>query len=298
MIFLNLKKFKPLIFLSVIVLLVLFFLTLFLDYSLFGNNVALIPLHGEISNDSALFSSDLTAFQFVEKLELAENDSTVSSILIEINSPGGQVVATKQIVEKIRSIDKPVVAWISDIGASGGYYVASASDLIISDEDSITGSIGVISVVADYSELFEKIGLKFEVLKKGEHKDIGSPFSSLDEEERKIFQTLLDQTFENFVNDIKQFRGEKLNTELFEQIIDGRILSGTQAKEIGLVDELGSRDYAIKRAGELGGITEKPFVKDFSNKEKSVFDLFSNFGFSLGAGFKKGISYEPLTIKS
>ena len=134
---------------------------------LFGN-VALIEIKGEILSTSTFNATN--AFDVVDAIDRADKDVTVSAILLEINSPGGSVVATRQIVEKIRETKKPVVAWISDIGTSGAYYVASACDLVIADEHSITGSIGAVSIVWNFSEMLEKLGIKVDVLKEGKYK--------------------------------------------------------------------------------------------------------------------------------
>ncbi len=294
------------IFLASILLLVVFALMLSVAFqslqpgiSLFGGNVALISIEGEISNEEVLFLSNKTAFDLVDEIEMAENDPTVSAILLEINSSGGSPVATRQLTEKILSAGekKPVVAWISDVGASAGYYIAASSDLVVADPDSLTGSIGAISVIPDYSELFEKLGIEMRVFKSGEFKDMGSPFRDINEEEREMLNEIIQQATENFKEEIKEFRGERLDTEEFEKIADGRILTGKQAQEIGLVDELGTRNYALKRAGEMAGI-EKPVLKSYELQGFSLTDLFSRAGYALGTGFREGLSSQNLSIES
>jgi len=259
---------------------------------LFGN-VALIEIKGEILSTSAFNATN--AFDVVDAIDRADKDVTVSAILLEINSPGGSVVATRQIVEKIRETKKPVVAWISDIGTSGAYYVASACDLVIADEHSITGSIGAVSIVWNFSEMLEKLGIKVDVLKEGKYKGMASIFTELTPEERKIIEGMLKQVYEGFKGDILKFRGGKINKTRFEQVADGRLLTGKQALDYGLIDELGSREYAIKRAGELAGL-KKPNIKRYTT-EPTLQNLLFNAGYSFGQGMKSALSNQFFTIR-
>ncbi|MCD6247743.1 MAG: signal peptide peptidase SppA [Candidatus Diapherotrites archaeon] len=260
---------------------------------LFGQ-VAIIEINGEIVSDKTTLINT-NAFDIVDLLDRAEKDPGVAAILLEINSPGGSVVATKQIVEKIRTLKKPTVAWISDIGTSGAYYIASACDLVIADEDSITGSIGVISIVPNLSELLDKLGIRITVLKEGKYKDMGSIFSEMSDEEKTMIKSMLNQVYENFKKNVLEFRKGKIDAKKFEKIADGRLLTGKQALAYGLIDETGSREYAIKRAGELAGITN-PGVKRYAIKPESFYSLFSNAGQAFGSGFKQALIQQHFTI--
>ncbi len=257
-------------------------------FSLSGGDIALIPIHGEISS---LTSSSSIGYQdVINALEAADNDSSISVIFLDIDSPGGSVVASKQIVSKIIEVEKPIVSWIGEAGASGGYYIASATDYVMADEDSITGSIGVISIQPNLTELLEKIGVRMETIKTGELKDIGSPYNEFTEEERSVLQTIIEEAFTSFVNDVKTFREGKLNATLFEDVLDGRILSGRQAKAIGLIDETGTRAFAIKKAAELGGIKGTPTIQLFFEREVTLRELLFGAGASIGEGIVSSLN--------
>jgi len=255
--------------------------------------IAVIPITGEISSASNSFSTALSSSEIADKIEGAEDDPRIGAILLDIDSGGGAVVATKNIVAKIRSAKKPTVAYINDIGASGAYYVASATSYIIADEDSLTGSIGVLSIIENYQGLLEKIGVDVNVLRAGENKAMANPFEEITEEQKQMLQSILDESFSHFKRDIMEYRSGKLDYRLFSEISDGRILSGTQALKIGLIDKTGTRQDAIDKAAELAGISGKPVLRAYSKKDFSFSDLFANAGYSFGFGFKKGmISFE------
>ncbi|MBI4043295.1 MAG: signal peptide peptidase SppA [Candidatus Diapherotrites archaeon] len=249
--------------------------------------VAVIPLKGEIGQGFA-GEAGFSLEEGIELLQEAENDFTVAAIVLDIDSPGGSVVASKQLAYKIRSMKKPIVSWIGETGASGAYYAAAASTWIAADADSITGSIGVLSMAPNVQALLEKIGVKMEVLHAGNLKAMGSPFKELSEEERAILQTILDETFETFKSDVISFRGSKLNVQDFNQVADGRILSGRQALKAGLIDALGSKEDAIQKAADLAGIQGKPETKTLETEKFALSDLFLSMGASLGKGFRQG----------
>jgi protease-4 len=253
-----------------------------------GANVAWIPIQGEIaaSGGSGSVSDTIT----VDALERASKDPSIDAIFLDIDSPGGSVVASKQIVAKIRQIDKPVVSWIGELGASGAYYIAASSDYVIADGDSITGSIGVISVLPNFVGLMEKLGITMENVKTGELKDVGSPYNTFTEEERTIFQGLVDEAFVSFVQDLREFRGDRLDETKFDEILDGRIVSGRQALEIGLIDQVGTREEALLKISELAGFEGRPALTSFIEKEFSLSDLFFSSGVQFGKGFVSSIS--------
>ncbi|MBU1120396.1 MAG: signal peptide peptidase SppA [archaeon] len=304
---------KPLLFLFVIgfllviliglALLVAFLFLPFQDVSTGGffgaKQIALIPVKGEILSEETGFTSFASSQKIVDALDKAENDPRVGAIFLDIDSPGGTIVATKQIVAKLRSMNKPKVAWIGESGASGAYYLAAASDFIMADEDSITGSIGVLSISPNIEGLLEKIGVKVNVLKEGNFKAMGSPFEEMTEEEEQLLQQLLSDAFSHFKRDVLELRKGKITKAEFERIADGRILSGSQAKESGLVDELGNREEAIQKAAELAGIQGKPVLKNYVERE-DVFSMFSNAGYSFGTGFISAIRTQnkPISIQT
>jgi len=260
------------------------------SFSLFSGKIAVIPVKGSIEAEKSSFVTELSSSEIAEKVQQAAEDQSISAILLDIDSPGGNIVATKQIVAAVQEAkkSKKVVAWIGDLGASGAYYVAAAGDYIIADADSLTGSIGVVSIVANIEELLKKYGVKVRVLKEGENKAMGSMFEEMDAEQLEIMQEILSSAFKHFKADIIKFRGERLNRADFERLSDGRILSGEQALDAGLIDELGSRQYAIEKTGQLAGI-ESPETVDFGKKEASLLELLSSAGYSFGFGMKQGM---------
>ena len=259
----------------------------------FGNEVGVIPIKGTISLEKDSCSQSMDALAVVEKIDEASKDPTVKVIFLDIDSGGGSIVATKQIVNKVRNTDKPVVAYIGEVGASGAYYVAAASDYIIADADSITGSIGVIWVSLDVNKLLDDFGIKPIVMKKGTYKDIGSMYREMTDDEKKLLQTMIDDSFTQFRGDVYEFRKDKgLELSKLDSVADGRIISGRQAFQLKLVDELSSREAAIKKAAQIGGIKGEPVVKSYENKAISLADLFFTSGQSFAKGFSSSLGNE------
>ena len=226
----------------------------------FGNGkcIAVITIDQEISIEGAspsIFSEGNAGSEEIANLIYDINKrEDIAGVLFVINSPGGGVVATREIYSAVKELKKPKVAYFREVAASGGYYISSGMDYIISDPNAITGSIGVIATFTDMSGLFDKVGLNTTAIKSGLHKDIGSPARPMTPEERDILNSIINETFGEFKSIVMENRKNKLNMEKFEQVLDGRILSGRQAKEVGLVDELGSKRDAIKKVAELSGL--------------------------------------------
>ncbi|MEK6821515.1 MAG: signal peptide peptidase SppA [archaeon] len=253
-----------------------------------STQAAWIPIQGEITSGSG--SGIVDYVSVVAALEEADADARIGVIFLDIDSPGGGVVASRQIVSKIREMEKPVVSWIGDSGASGAYYIAAASDYIVADPDSLTGSIGVISVLPNVSKLLENLGVQVNTIQTGELKDIGSPFNELSEEERVVFEVIIQEAFESFVADIRSFRGEKLDATAFEGVLDGRILSGRQAQRMGLIDATGTREDALRKAGEIVGIAGKPELVAFIDNSISWTDFLFSAGSKIGEGIQIGVT--------
>ncbi len=196
--------------------------------------------------------------------------------MLRINSPGGSVAATQEIVQEIRKLrknNKVVVASMGDVAASGGYYIASQADSIVADPGTLTGSIGVIMQIANVQDLFKKIGVKTETIKSGKFKDIGSPFRELSVQERDIFQNLINDAYDQFVTAVAE--GRKMDRAKVLEVADGRIFTGTQAKAAGLIDEYGNLQEAILLAASKAGITGKPNVVYDSDSFERFLKLFS-----------------------
>jgi protease IV len=228
-----------------------------------GGRVAVVPVYGSITlggcSQGILFSESCAQVQSIrEQIREYDNDPMVSAIVFDVYSGGGNVVASRELMRAIRDADKPTVAWIGEVGASGAYYAATGADRIVADEASITGSIGVIMPIMHYYELFDDIGINMTVLKAGDSKDIGSPYRPMDEGERQEMQYLIDQVYFRFLSDVAENRG--LSVDYVSNVSQGRIYLGADAYEVGLVDDLGGFDKAVSVASQLAGIVGEPEI--------------------------------------
>jgi protease-4 len=221
-----------------------------------------------ISIEGILTSSTDTIKQF----KLYEEDEDVKALVLRIDSPGGTVVAAQEIYEEIKKLreNKVVLASMGNVAASGGYYVASATEEIVANPGTLTGSIGVISEYPNIEELMKKVGLRSEVMKSGRFKDLGNPTREMTEEERQVLQDLIDNIHRQFIRDVALGRGRTV--EEIEPLADGRIFTGEQAKENGLVDRLGNFQDALDRAAELAGIEGKPVIIYPEEKRKKIWE--------------------------
>jgi len=216
----------------------------------FGDKIAIVEIKGVITQSSGI----------IEEINQHQEDEGVKAIILRIDSPGGGVGPAQEIHREILKVKskKRVVTSMGSVAASGGYYIACASDLIIANPGTITGSIGVLMEFANIEELFKKIGIKGVVLKSGEHKDIGSPFREMTPAEKKIIQEVIDNVHQQFVQAVA--KGRKMDQAKVMQIADGRILTGEQAKQIGLVDQIGNLQDAIDIVAKMVGIEGKPYI--------------------------------------
>ncbi|MEX2552424.1 MAG: signal peptide peptidase SppA [Actinomycetota bacterium] len=214
--------------------------------------VAMINVIGEIFSDPGGGIDRATDTNIIKQLEIAEDDPDVKAIILNLETPGGTVVASDNIYNKVRAVndDKPVIALMNDIAASGGYYIAAGASEIVAHPSTWTGSIGVIAMIPNLEETTGKLGIKLNVVKSGALKDLGSPFRPMTDQERGIFQALIDEAYDGFVDVV--VKGRELTPERTRELADGRIYSGKQAKELDLVDHLGDRDFAFGRAKGLG----------------------------------------------
>lgn len=254
-------------------------------------DVALIKVYGAIATEQefSLFGAQgASSDELVKQIEKAATDD-VDAVYIEINSPGGTVVASEEIANAIKKVEKPTVAFIREVGASGGYWVASATDFIIADPYSITGSIGVIGSYLEFAELLEHYNITYRPLTGGKYKDIGSPFKELTGEEQAILQQRIDIIHQGFISEIAENR--KLPYEFVKNVSTGVFYLGVQAKEIGLVDQIGSKDDVEKYLKELLNATEINFIE--YAKAPSFFDalagVMSQSFFYMGKGLGQGL---------
>lgn len=257
--------------------------------SLGFGSVWIVPLKGDISSDGSGLAANFSSDELVSILREADENPQVAAVLLDIDSGGGSVVASKQIVYQVRQMKKPVVSYIGEVGASGAYYVAASSDYIVSDEDSITGSIGVISLIPDFNGLMEKTGIRFHVLQEGKNKAIGNPFTEFTTEQQALYQKILQQAFNRFKSDVLEFRSGKIDSQKFDQIADGRVLTGLQAFDAGLIDETGTKQQAIDKAGELSGLGKDPAIHRVEKTQIGLLNLFSQAGFHFGNGFQASL---------
>ncbi len=249
-----------LIFLGLLVILIVFSIVFALIQKRipFGesNQVALVRIEGMIMD-----SKDIVA-----ELKEYTKDPFIKAIVLRIDSPGGAVVPAQEIYEEIKKAtqEKNVIVSMGSVAASGGYYIASPATKIIANPGTLTGSIGVIMEIPNVGGLMDKLGIKTEVVKSGRHKDMASVFRGIGKEERVILQEVLDNVHEQFIRAVAE--GRTLLYDDVKEIADGRVFTGEQALEVGLIDELGSLEDAVRRAAQLSGIEGEPVV--VSKKER------------------------------
>lgn len=198
-----------------------------------------------------------------EQLRRVEEDISVKALVLRIDSPGGEVVATDEIHSRLLRLklvrQLPIVVSMGSTAASGGYYLATAGDAIFANPNTLTGSLGVIFHLFNYNEAAAKLGVQQYAIKSGRFKDIGSPARPLTEPERQIFQTLVNDSYNKFVEVIVQ--GRKLSPERVREIADGRVYSGEQAKRLGLIDQFGDLEDATQHALSLSGNQEALVIR-------------------------------------
>jgi protease IV len=251
------------IFLAAIVLLFLIN-TVFPDLDLTGEErIVLIRVEGVI----------VDAQQTVSELKRYGENPLVKAIVLRIDSPGGGVVPSQEIYEAVKRVrqkhSKLVIASMGTVAASGGYYIAAATDRIIANPGTLTGSIGVIMELPNVEGLMKKIGVESIVVKSGERKDIGSPFRAMSPDDRRILQTVMDDVHSQFIEAVAE--GRALDIKEVKAVADGRIFTGRQAKDAKLIDDLGDLNEAIRLAADMAGIEGEPRVieprKRFSIRE-------------------------------
>ena len=193
----------------------------------------------------------------IKQLERYQDDDSIKAIVLRINSPGGAVGPSQEILREVVKVraKKKIVASLGTVAASGGYYIASGADLIMANRGTATGSVGVIMQFANVEGLSKKVGLDFFNLKAGRYKDVGSPFRAMTPEDQAYLQGFIDNIYNQFINDVAQNR--KIPLARMKTLAEGRLYTGEEAKEAGLVDEFGNLPDAIDKAGRLAGIKGK-----------------------------------------
>lgn len=230
-----------------------------------GDRIAVLPVYGIIESDAA----------FMSNLEQFRKDESVRGFLIEIRSPGGVAGTAQSMYSAIARLrdedDRPVVAWIGEVGASGGYYVALGADSILALPSSITGSIGVIMEFPNAEELLRKAGVGLEVVKSGEFKDLGSPVRDITDEERRLLQDLVDDVYGQFVTAVVENR--EMNRSEVLSVSDGRVMSGARAAELGLVDRTATLAEAVDVLGGMSGLGDDPRTVRPAERKLGLWDV-------------------------
>ncbi|MCR5504136.1 MAG: signal peptide peptidase SppA [Elusimicrobiaceae bacterium] len=239
---------------------------------------AVIRVRGVISesSDSNAFSSKQNASSIANRIREMADKKEIKGLLLDINSPGGTVAATQDIYNALnyfRSKKKPVVALMRDIAASGGFYIAMASDKIVAQPGTMTGSIGVIMQTTNAQELLKKIGVDMGAIKSGNNKDIGAYYKELDPEQKFLLQEMINETYQQFFEAVKQGR-PNVDANLLKIYADGRVFTGAKAQALGLIDALGGEEKAKEYLSELTGIKD---IKILNQKNKMMEDFLFSF---------------------
>ena len=242
----------------------------------FGDSIYLLKLQGEIHSGKSTYST-IGVDTVLSKLEELENRNEIKALILEINSPGGTVAASQEIYNTLMRLreKKKIVVSMKDVAASGGYYIASASDFIFALPGTITGSIGVIAMSPNVSGLLQKLNVKMNVYKKGKYKDILSIFKDPSEEEKEIISNLLESTYNRFLEDVAN--GRKLTISEVRKFAEGRVFSGEEALKNKAVDGIGGRKEAQEKITELLELKENlPIIEEEENPLDRLIDMFNN----------------------
>ena len=226
-----------------------------------GDKIAIVEI-----ND-VIVSSEKT----VEQIKRFREDKSIKAIILRVNTPGGGVAASQEIyeeVKKTRDSGKIIVVSMGSIAASGGYYIAVGSSLIIANPGTLTGSIGVIAQFISIKDLAEKLGINQTTIKSGSLKDAGNPFKTMSDSDKAYFQDVVDNSFSQFLDVVAKER--KMDKQTLLQYANGRVFTGLQAKEYGLIDSLGTFEDAIRITGKMAGIEGEPRIV----REKKKFSFF------------------------
>lgn len=255
--------------------------------SILSDKVAIIYIKGAITagDSSGLFSSEGTSStQVIEFIDNAEEDPSIKAVLFEINSPGGTAVASKEIADRVKRMDKYKVALVREAGVSGAYWIATACDKIIANDLSIVGSIGVISSYLEFSGLLDRYNVTYQRMVSGKYKDIGTPFKKLTHDEEQKLQVQLDSIHQYFINEVALNRN--MEKDSASELATGEFFIGFDALDLGLVDVLGDKSTAKAVMEQELNTTSIQFVE--YKRKRTIFDAFSQVmseqSFSIGRG--------------
>lgn len=249
-----------------------------------GEKIALVELNEPI----------VSSLDIVRQLKKYRDNRSVKAIVFRVESPGGGVAASQEIYEEVKKTKesgKPIVVSMGAVAASGGYYVSCAASTIVANPGTLTGSIGVIFQFLHFSDLMKKLGIDESTFKSGNLKDSGSPFRKVTPEERKYFQGLIDDVYDQFVHVVAKER--KLSVNYVKKYADGRVFTGRQAKQYGFVDTLGTLEDAIDIAAHLAGIHGKPqVIKEY--RRQGLMDRILGSSMSEIAQLREQVLHQPV----
>jgi protease-4 len=254
-----------------------------LDFAGLGGNVGLVEVNGVIDETSGR--------EVIKTLDKYDENSSIKAIVLHVNSPGGGVAISQEIYDEIKRVrvDKPVVASMASVAASGGYYISCGADRIIANPGTLTGSIGVIFEFHTFKGLMDKVGIGTETVKSGELKDVGTYSRPMTEEEGLMLRSVVMDTYEQFVQVVADGRGK--SPEDIYPLADGSVYTGLQAYNLGLVDTLGGLKEAVDLAANLAGVTGEPkLVRQTDRKKVSIFDLLGNVSNVVNTSIDKSMS--------
>jgi len=255
---------------------------LFTGFAARGGNLTIsdsiyqIDFKGEITDSSGgslLSTGGITIEQFVSQLDEAVKNKYVKVILIRMDSPGGVAAVSQEMYEELKKIEKPVLISVSNICASGAFYVACAADKIMANKTSEIGSIGVIMQVPNLEGLYDKLGIKYTTIKQGKYKDAGSTDRELTEEEKALLEEQTRKIYEIFIADVAA--GRKMDIAKVREIATGWVYLGEEAKKLGLIDEIGTYSDAVKEAARMGKIEGEPVI--IKGGTQSFYDILSGY---------------------
>lgn len=263
-------------------------------------SIGVIKITGAIASGSSGgggFYEVITGSQTViEELRQAKDDPNIKGVVLYVNSPGGTPAGALEIgneIKRLRKAGKKVVTYMAETAASGAYWIACETDLIVANPTTLTGSIGVIMQTTDLQGLYDKLGVEQNVFKTGPYKDMGSSARDITPEEREIFQSIIDDSYQQFLEVVA--KGRNMDIEQVRQLADGRVYTGRQALELGLVDQTGDFHQAIQTAAKMAGIKGEPNLVHLSTQTfwESLLGISSNLKPAGWFRFMSGPLYMP-----